>query len=220
VRASAAAAAALLLAACGGQDGNRAGGAGNNASAPAANGEPGTSAAPDAPAAAGAAEMQPGQWEMVTQVTAIEVPGAPPEAQAQIRSQAGRLQTSQDCITPERARNPLAQMRQMMAQGQAARCQFSDEVFGGGVIRIRATCPAPSGRGSGAQVSLAGSFTATTLQATLSLAVQGANPAMPGATGMRMTANVRGHRVGECRARPAPPAIGMPVPAPPPPPRP
>jgi hypothetical protein len=149
----------------------------------------------------GADQLQPGQWEMVTQVKSIEIPGAPPEAQARMRSGVGQSQTNRDCLTPERARNPLQQMREMMSRGQAANCRFTDEVFGGGVIRIRATCPGPGGQASGGgQVSLEGSFTATTLQATLSISAQGANPAMPGATGMNMTAEVRGHRVGECAA--------------------
>jgi uncharacterized protein DUF3617 len=210
VRAPAAAAAALLLVACGGQDGNRTGNATNNASAAA--GEPGASGATSAPVVATGESMQPGQWEMAVQMRSIEIPGAPPEAQAQIRSQVGRAQTNQDCITPEQARNPLAQMRQMVAQGQAARCQFTDQVFGGGVIRIRATCPGPSGQAGGGQVSMEGAFTATTLQATLTVSATGANPRMPGATGMRMVADIRGRRIGECRARPAPPAIGVPAP--------
>ena len=213
MRASAAAAAALLLAACGGQDGNRAGNASNNASGAAA-GDPGAQASAPPASGTGAETMQPGQWEMAVQVRSIDIPGAPPEAQAQIRSQVGRAQTNQDCITPEQARNPLAQMRQMVAQGRAASCQFTDQVFGGGVIRIRATCPGPSGQAGGGQVSMEGSFTATTLQAALTVSAQGANPAMPGATGMRMTAEIRGRRVGECRARPAPPAIGAPAPPP------
>jgi hypothetical protein len=160
--------------------------------------------------------MQPGQWEMAVQVRSIEMPGAPPEAQARIRSQLGRTQTNQDCITPEQARNPLSQMRQMVAQGRAASCQFTDQVFGGGVIRIRATCPGPGGQPGAGQVSMEGSFTATTLQAALSVSATGANPAMPGATGMRMIVDVRGRRVGECQARPAPPAIGAPPPMAPP----
>jgi hypothetical protein len=214
VRASAAAAAALLLAACGGQDGNRAGGATNNASAFAA-GEPGASGAAPAPAAPvvpTGESMQPGQWEMVTLVRSIEVPGAPPEVQARIRGQVGQSQTNQNCITPEEARNPLGQMQQMMARGQA-RCRFSDQVFAGGVIRIGATCPTPGGQGS-VQISMAGTFTATALQATLAVNTQGGTPGTPGA-GVRMSAELRGRRVGECRARPAPPAIRAPVPAPP-----
>lgn len=148
----------------------------------------------------GADQLQAGQWEMVTQVKSIEIPGAPPEAQAQIRAGIGQSQTNQDCISAERARNPLQEMRQMMSQGQAANCRFTDEVFGGGVIRIRATCPGPGGQAGGGQMSLEGSFTATTLQATLSVRAQGANPAMPGATGMNMSAEIRGRRVGECPA--------------------
>ena len=108
-----------------------------------------------------------------------------------MRTGVGQSQTNQDCISPERARNPLQGMRQMMPQGQAANCRFTDEVFAGGVIRIRATCPGPGGGAGGGQMSLEGSFTATTLQATLSVRAQGANPAMPGATGMNMSAEVR-----------------------------
>jgi hypothetical protein len=156
----------------------------------------------------GADELQPGQWETVTTMKSIEIPGAPPEAQAQLRSQVGRAQTNQECMTPERARNPVQQMRQMMAQGQTANCRFSDEVFGGGVIRIRATCPGPNGQGSGT-VSVEGTFTATTIQATLSVSAEGANPAMPGATGMRMTADIRGRRVGDCPAGAARPGNGL-----------
>jgi hypothetical protein len=158
----------------------------------------------------GADELQPGQWEMVTQVKSLEMPGAPPEAQAQIRSGIGRSQTSQDCITPERARNPLAQMREMMAQSSAANCRFSDEVFGGGVIRIRATCPGPGGQAAGGgSVSMEGSFTATTLNVTFSVNAQGGNPGMPGATGMNMSAEIRGRRIGDCPAGAARPGNGL-----------
>jgi hypothetical protein len=219
VRAQAAAAAALLLAACGGQDGNRAGGATNNASA-VAPGEPGASgtAPVPAPGASAGLTMQPGLWEMAVQIRSLDVAGAPPEAQARIRSQVGRTQTNRNCITPEEARNPIGQMRDMVAQGRAASCQFTDQVFGGGVIRIRATCAGPAGRGSSGRVAMEGTFTATTVQATLTFSAQGAaNPAMPGVTGVNMAADLRGRRVGECPARPVPPAIRTPVPAPPPP---
>jgi hypothetical protein len=170
--------------------------------------------------AAGQDAMQPGQWEMAVQVTSVEIPGARPEVQEQVRSQIGQPQTNQECLTPERVRNPLQQMREMMSQGQAASCRFTSEVFGGGVIRIGATCPGPSGQGTEGQVLMEGGFTGTTLQATLTLNVEGPNPALSGSTGMRMTADIRGRRIGECPATPAPPATGEPAPEPPPPPRP
>jgi uncharacterized protein DUF3617 len=145
----------------------------------------------------GADQLQPGQWEMAVQLKSLEMPGAPPEAVAQIRSALSQAQPNRDCLTPEQARNPLAEMRQLVAQGRAANCRFTDEVFGGGVIRIRATCQGPGGQGSGGTVSMEGSFTATTLQATLN--AQGANPGVPGAT-MNMTAEVTGRRIGDCAA--------------------
>jgi hypothetical protein len=147
----------------------------------------------------GANQLQPGQWEMAVQVKSLEMPGAPPELQAQMRRGIGQSQTNRDCITPEQARNPLGQMRDMVAQGRAANCRFTDEVFGGGVIRIRATCPGPGGQGEG-RMSMEGTFTATTLQATLTATAQGGNAAVPGATGMNMTAEITGRRVGECAA--------------------
>jgi hypothetical protein len=172
-------------------------------------------AADQAPAAAGVS-LEPGQWEMVTRVTTMEIPGASPEAQAQIRNQVGQSQTNQDCLTAERARNPIQEMREAMSRGQAASCRFTDEVFGGGVIRIHATCPGAVGEGSSGQIAMEGSFTATTLQATLTLNVRGTNPAVPGATGMRVTAELRGRRLGECPVPTTtpPPAIGVPAPAP------
>ena len=148
----------------------------------------------------GADELQPGQWEMVMQVKSLEMPGAPPETQAQLRSGVGQSRTNQECITAERARNPVQQMRQMMAQSAAANCRFSDEVFGGGVIRIRATCPGPGGQAAGGgSVSMEGTFTATTLNATFSVNAQAGGPGMA-AGGMNMSAEIRGRRIGDCPA--------------------
>jgi hypothetical protein len=141
-------------------------------------------------------QLQPGQWEMGLQLKTLEMPGAPPEMVAQLRSAMSQSQPARSCLTAEEARNPLAQMREMVVQGQAANCRFTDEVFGGGVIRIRATCPGSGGRGGG-QMSMEGSFTATTLNATLT--ARGSSPRVPGAT-MNMTAEITGRRTGDCAA--------------------
>jgi hypothetical protein len=162
----------------------------------------GRGAAAGQDSAAGVA-MQPGQWETVMRVTSFEIAGAPPETQADARSQIGRQETMRDCMTPERARDPLAQMREMMSQGPAANCQFTDQVFAGGVIRIRATCPGLSGQGPGGQMSMEGSFTATTARMTLAISAPPFDSAVPGAIGMRMTADFTTRRVGECPASPA-----------------
>jgi hypothetical protein len=148
-------------------------------------------------AATAAVALQPGQWEMVTQIRSLEIPGAPAEVQARVRRQVSQAQTKQDCITPEEARDPLPQMRRMVTQSGGPSCQFTDQVFGGGVIRIGATCPGPGGQGS-QRMSMVGSFTATTMQMTIALDTQGA-------AAMSMTAGLRGRRIGDCPASPAPP---------------
>jgi hypothetical protein len=174
----------------------------------------GRGAAADQAAAPGVS-LQPGQWEMVTQMTSVESPGASAEAQALLRRQIGQSQTNRQCMTARQARNPLQEMRETLALTQGRNCRLTEEVFGDGVIRIRATCP--SGEGPGGQMSMDGSFTATTIQASLTVSVQGANPVIPGpgSGGMRMTANVSGRRTGECPATPAPPATEEPTPPPP-----
>jgi hypothetical protein len=153
----------------------------------------------------GAAQRQPGEWETVTTVKSIDIPGAPPQVLAQVRAQVGQATTQRECLTAEQARDPMAQMRRMMSQGNAGNCNFTDQVFAGGTIRIRGTC---SPAGSTAQVSLDGTFTETTLEANLTMNAQGAaNPAMPGVTGMNMAAEMRSRRIGDCTS-PATPAPG------------
>lgn len=186
MRAPAAAAAALLLVACGGQDGNRSNGSG------------------EAGGASGARSLQPGQWEMASQVTSVDIPGAPPEVQAQMRAQQGRTQTDRTCITPEQASNPLRQLREGMTGPQGQNCQTSEDVFANGVIRIRTTCRAPGGTQGTAQLAIEGTFTATTLNGTVSINAEGANVAGPGTRSMRVSTTLRGRRIGDCPARAAP----------------
>jgi hypothetical protein len=222
MKVSVAALAALILVGCGSQDksaneaaaGNAQAGAAGNAAGAGAGAEAGAPAS--GPAPSGAQQMQPGQWEMVTQVTSVEAPGAPPQAQAQLRAQQGRSQTDRRCITPEQAANPTGDL--VGSGPQSRSCQFSDRTWAGGVIRVSATCRQPGGGASQAQLAMEGRFSATTLDATLTVSATGPN--MSGGSGIqrvRASSSVRGRRVGECPARGTP---AMPVPRPAPPPRP
>ena len=158
------------------------GGGGNNATA----------------SGSGPANRQPGLWETSAKVTALELTGASPEMQARANARVGQVQTANECVTPEMVRDPVAQMRAMMArQGATANCQFLDQVWGGGVIRVRARCPAA--QGGSAEIAIEGSFTETTMRATMNVTASGpASAEMPGVTGLRLTAETNGRRVGEC----------------------
>ena len=146
----------------------------------------------------GPAQRQAGMWETKAKVTSIQLTGAPPEIQARANSQVGQERTASECLTAEQARDPIAQMRQMMAQqGPTANCTFSDQVFSGGTIRVHGRCPAAGG--GSAEIALDGSFTETTMQATMNVTAQGpASAQMPGVTGMRIAMETQSRRTGDC----------------------
>ena len=167
------AAAALLLAACGGQEGNEQAGAKGKS---------------------GGAALQPGQWESTIQFTEFDVPGMPPEMANQMRQMMGQPQTNRSCMTPEDAANPAGDM--VSGEGNQ-NCQFSESTFSGGTIRVRGTCRDPSGGTS--QMSMQGSFTATSMQARITTEQQGGAGA-PAGQSMRMSGNLSARRVGDCPA--------------------
>lgn len=144
----------------------------------------------------GPAQRQPGMWEMTAKVTQLQLTGASPEMQARANAQVGQPRTQSQCLSPEEAGDPLAQMRQMMAQqGATANCRFSDQVFAGGTIRVRASCPAAGG--GSADFSIEGTFTETTIQSVMNVTGQG--PAGPdGISGMRLSMEMSGRRTGDC----------------------
>ena len=140
-----------------------------------------------------AVSLQPGMWETTIQFTSIDVPGAPPAELAAMRAMMGRPQVHSECMTPAEAANPAQRMMNPSSNGNA--CQFSDSTFAAGTIRVHGSCQAP-GRGT-SQTSMEGSYTATTMQATLSSEMH--PPAgTPGPQQVRMTGTLSARRTGDC----------------------
>ena len=175
-------------------------------------------------------QIKAGQWELVTEIQSLNVPNAPEELRQQMRSRVGRPDVGRACLTDDQAHRFLEFTKQVVSQGQATACRFTDETYSGGVMRQNATCPAggPMGGPQGNMTStLDGRFSATTFNATLR--TQGPNVMTPGGGEMSATLVLRGRRLGDCPASAAMPSIGMspdapgaappppePVPAPPP----
>jgi hypothetical protein len=135
--------------------------------------------------------IQPGQWETTTRFTSVEVPGMPEAMAKQVQSSmANQSQTQTRCITPAEAANPTGGM---MGSQNPAGCNFSEQTFSGGVIRVRGTCPAPNNQG---QISMSweGSYTPTTMQGNLSTEITG------GPQNMRMRGTITSRRTGDCPA--------------------
>jgi hypothetical protein len=143
-----------------------------------------------------AVSLQPGQWETTIHFTSIEVPGVPEAQLAPMRAMMGQPQVHSECMTPQQAANPAGNMLNPGSTGQ--NCQFSENTFSGGTIRVHGTCQQP-GRGT-AQMALDGSYTATTMEARLSSHVT--PPAgTPGPQSVTMTGTLNGRRTGDCAAR-------------------
>ena len=150
----------------------------------------------------GAVSLQPGQWEHTIQFTSIDAPGMPEAQLGMMRQMMGRPQTESTCLTPEQAANPTGGM---LSPGGGQNCQFSENVFSGGTVRVRGTCQQPGG--GSAQMSMEGTYTATTMtmQMTSEVTMPPGMPAPPGATAprsVRMSGTVVGRRTGDCAARP------------------
>ncbi len=143
--------------------------------------------------------LQPGQWEMTTRMTNIEVPGVPPaQAEAMRSAMANQAQTQSRCITAEEAANPARGM--VNPTGEAAGCTFTDQTFAGGVIKVSGSCPAPGGQGT-VRTSLDGSYTPTTMEARISAEVQAGPGAPPGVPQtVRMSGTMTSRRTGDCAA--------------------
>lgn len=148
-----------------------------------------------------AVSLQPGQWETTIQFSNIEMPGAPEAMIGPMRAMMSQPQTRSECMTPEEAANPANKMTNPEGGNQG--CQFTENTFAGGTIRIRATCTAPT-RGT-MTMNMDGSYTATTMQATINQQMQ-APPNTPGPQSIRLTGNLTARRTGDCSATPATPA--------------
>jgi len=110
----------------------------------------------------------------------------------QMRAQLGdQNNTSSRCITEEEAAEPGANLFTPDEAGED--CTFSESTVAGGVINIQGTCQAPTGDGS-ATMGIAGTYTGTTMDAELSVAVEG------GPMEMQMSGNMHAERTGDCDA--------------------
>lgn len=142
----------------------------------------------------GAVSLQPGQWEHTVQFTSIEAPGVPEAQMTAMRQMMGQPRTDSECMTPQQAANPTGNM---LSPNGGQNCQFTENVFSGGTIRVHGTCQQPGG--GTAQMNMDGSYTATTMNVRLTSEVT-MPPGMPGPRSVRMAGTVTGRRTGDCAA--------------------
>jgi len=173
-------AALLALAGCGGGDKS----AGNAAAAGAGEDKP--SAKGRAEAAAGAVKLDPGEWEVTSEMTKVSGTGVPPAVLAAMQ---GHKQTTRQCITPEQASHPLD-----MSGDARKDCDYSKFAMGGGRMDGTITCRSDKGDGATVSMTMNGQFSARSYQAAMSMTTGSKEASMT----MEMRASA--HRIGECKA--------------------
>lgn len=168
MRKSSAAIAVLLLAACGGQSGNEQG----------AEGEAGG-------AAGASVSLQPGQWEMTTEVVSMNIPNMP----AGMTPPMPPPTTVRTCLTPEQAAAPGGDF--ITGSGEGGGCRSENMSMENGRIQGTVQCQAEGGSMTAA---VSGQFTPTSYEIN-----QQVETSAEGMT-MEMESRTTGRRVGDCPA--------------------
>lgn len=140
-------------------------------------------------------KLQSGQWESQTRILSVEVPGAPKElADALGKSVSAKVNTLSDCLTPEEAEKPAADM---FAGSPAGECRYEKFAMVGGRMDSTMVCKSPNQPGE-VRMTMAGDYTPTGFAFDMTMNMPAA--AIPGGKGMVMRARTEGRRTGECAA--------------------
>jgi hypothetical protein len=167
-------AAALALAACGSSGKN----GGNGSSAVAGgSGSGGVSGV----------SLEPGEWEMKTEVVNVSAEGLPAGIAEGMKAQAAS--TTRTCMTPEEAKGPKGDM----FSGNQSNCKSEGFSWSGGRISGKTVCTGTGGAGR-TEMAMDGHYSAQNIDMTMKSKTDLAGKAMT------MEMRVSGRRVGECTA--------------------
>ena len=164
----------LLLAACGGESANEQAGEADKAPAAPAGGGGGAAVA-----------MQPGQWEIRTEVVRMEVPNMPQGMSPPTPPPT----TVNTCLTPEQASAPSGGF--LSGSGEAAGCTNQGMSMANGRIRGTVQC---NQQGTTMRSTMDGQFTPTSFEVN-----QRVETSAQGMT-MNMESRTTGRRTGDCPA--------------------
>ena len=132
--------------------------------------------------------VRPGKWQSRVRIEKFELPGAPPEATAAMRSMHERAQVHESCLTPEQARRP----KEDFFAGANKSCRYDHFKMGDGRIDAVMQC---GDEGMVQTMTMQGTYAPDSYRMRMSIKAEaGAGP--PG--GMTMIMAVDAKRVGEC----------------------
>lgn len=136
---------------------------------------------------------RPGQYKQTVSITQFEIPGAPPQAQEQLKQAMARQNEIDFCLTEEMAAKGFRDMFQEV--GKNGECKYDRFDVSGGKLDAELNCEAP-GKGK-AHIVLSGKVTPEGSDVTVTVDQDHPTDPMGKAKiGMRMTSQ----RMGDCLA--------------------
>ncbi|MEO7177423.1 MAG: DUF3617 domain-containing protein [Allosphingosinicella sp.] len=180
------------LSACGSSEGGKAGEGGNGSAAATESGGGSASASATGSgggsASASGVSLQPGEWEMKTEVVNVNVEGLPEGVANGMKAQAGG--TSRTCMSPEDAKGPKADV---FAKNNPANCKSEGYSWSGGRIQGKTICTAEGGAGT-TVMTMDGRYSPQSIDMTMKTETDIMGKAM------KMEMRIAGRRIGECTA--------------------
>ncbi len=130
---------------------------------------------------------QPGQYRSTTELLEVDLPGAPPEVVAMMRSTMSGTSTEY-CLTQNEVENGF---EEMMRQSQEGDCEFQRFNLDGGDFDAAMTCSVPQGGEMSMVMDGTGSRTGSDTKMTMTGNI-------PGLGESKMVMRVQAERIGDC----------------------
>ena len=129
---------------------------------------------------------RPGRWESAMKIDKMELPGMPPQAQAEMQKSLGATRTFASCLTPEQVNRPNAGFFGSHQTG----CTYQHFTMAGGTIDAEMTCDR-------APMQMHMTMQGTYSNDNYTIHVNNQGTVAPGKT-MSSTMSIESRRVGEC----------------------
>jgi hypothetical protein len=132
--------------------------------------------------------VRPGRWESRVQITAFDMPGAPPEMANAMRAMRERSEVATSCLTPDEAKRP----KEDFFAGAGKNCRYHHFDMSGGKIDAMMQC---QDGGMAQTMTMKGIYSPDDYRMDMSIKAEaGVGPE----GGMTMKMKVDARRVGEC----------------------
>ena len=137
--------------------------------------------------------VRPGLWESKVTIEEMTMPGMPAEMASQMKGITNRIETDQQCLTPEEAKRP----KEDFFAGDNKNCRYDHFTMAGGKIDALMKCTDERATHT---MTMQGGYTPDSYNMQMSMKTAGGEGP---ASGMTMKMRVDAKRVGECTGKEA-----------------